>query len=156
MLHPLPEMSWFERFRDVIVHTRIGTLLTFLRQDVGSEGKDRYGGEPWILPDQASGFQSVHLRHLDIHENQIGLLFLEGLQSFDPVGRHPDRATPTFQQTHGHLLIHQVILGNQDLKTPSDPLAFFTSRWHCSPIWSSRGGMGFGPQSVPKDSGHST
>ena len=64
--------------------------------------------------DRESGLNSVHLRHLHIHQDQIEPFLLESRDGFRAVFRNPDPVASTFQQPDGHLLVHAAVFGQQD------------------------------------------
>jgi hypothetical protein len=66
--------------------------------------------------DQARGLQTVHLRHLDIHQNQLvggRLCFVQGFQAIDG---NIDGQPGTVQQLKGDFAVHRVIFGEQDTR----------------------------------------
>ena len=60
--------------------------------------------------------QSIHARHVHVHKNGIErsgrIIFHSGKRS-DTVIHNLDNVAPGFEQTADNLLVHQIVLGNQ-------------------------------------------
>ncbi|MNC45684.1 hypothetical protein D3C75_946640 [compost metagenome] len=62
----------------------------------------------------ACRFNSVHLRHLNIHEDQIIVMRAHHLNGHFPVQCHIGRVPALFKISLKQLEIHRMIFGNQD------------------------------------------
>jgi hypothetical protein len=70
---------------------------------------------PGLFPaDLRGGLQAAHLRHLDIHENQIEVTSSPLLQSFQAIRSQRDPVSHLARHTHGDFLIHEVVFGQQN------------------------------------------
>ncbi len=67
----------------------------------------------------ASRLQSVHYRHLHVHQNQIEVVVLDSVKRFLPVLRNDDLMPFLRQKADGDLLIDEPIFGQQDLQRSS-------------------------------------
>src|SRR5437870_9778228 len=66
-------------------------------------------------PDDSRGFQPIHLRHLDIHENEVKATGLEGFHRFAAVpGNHHGMTSP-LEQPDSDFLVHHIVLREQDV-----------------------------------------
>ena len=101
----------------MIVHAGGDTKLAVALHRIGGEGDDF-----WLavgrLPgaDLAGGLEPVHLRHLQIHENEIVVPALQGGNRLKAVGHRVGTVTETLKEAHGDLLVHGVVLGEQHLQ----------------------------------------
>lgn len=100
-------------------HARVHGLSHILRKGIGSHGNNR--DFPCIRPLQspypASGFISVHFRHLDIHENRIigsRSSLPEFLQRLRPIGFDCCFRPINGQQLTENLCIDGIILRDQE------------------------------------------
>jgi hypothetical protein len=59
-------------------------------------------------------FEAVHLGHLAIHEHHVRALALDLSQCLPPIAGEEHRAPEVFQHRHGDLLVHRVVLDDQD------------------------------------------
>ena len=60
---------------------------------------------------------AVHLRHLDVGDNEIGPLLLEELDRFEAVDRPPDRVARINEALLQHLRLDPAVLGDEDIDT---------------------------------------
>ena len=70
-------------------------------------------GLPLALANQARGFQSAHLGHHHVHEDQIVGFTVERLQRFEPIGSHVGPIPHLLEQTERDLLVDDVVIAQQ-------------------------------------------
>ena len=70
--------------------------------------------------DLAGCLEPVELGHLDVHEHDVILGSLEGCDGLEPVGRHVGRVAHPLEQPKRELLVHGVVLGQQDSERMAD------------------------------------
>ncbi len=113
-----------DRLRDVVVHPGREARLAILGQRVRRHRDDvRTGLLRPALANLARRVEAVELRHLDVHEDDVVGLPLERLDRFAPVRCDVGAVTELFQQASRHLLVHGVVLGEQDAQGRPRPLA---------------------------------
>ncbi len=66
------------------------------------------------LSDSGSGFEPIHVRHLDIHQHEIELLLFQRCQRLAPVFCHRHRVSLLPEQPHGQKLIDGIVSNKQD------------------------------------------
>src|SRR5437870_13005391 len=103
-----------EWLREVAAHHTRQTALALPAERVRREGYDRERPALWQGADRLRGLESVHLGHLDVHEDDVVALGGDGLHRFATVA-HDVHLVPALQQ-HGrrYLLVHGVVLRQQD------------------------------------------
>jgi len=71
-------------------------------------------GPLFALADQQRGFDPIHFRHLDIHQNQIKGVLLKSRQRFPPVlcGRYP--MSPPLQDQGGEFPVDRMVFGEEN------------------------------------------
>jgi hypothetical protein len=73
--------------------------------------------------DVCGGIKAVHFRHLDVHQNEVERLLLQGGQRFLAVGGQADLVPFLRQQNQRQPLIQGVIFHHQDAERPIDRAA---------------------------------
>jgi len=70
----------------------------------------------FLFSNQGGRLPSVHFRHLHIHQNEVeGLLLPSGQRLLSGLGEN--HRMPSFlEESHGYLLVHEVVLCEQDLE----------------------------------------
>ena len=68
------------------------------------------------IADPARGLQPVHLGHLHVHQHQVVGQGLERLDGFRAVGHGVRAQAQLLQDAQGHLLVGDVVLGQQDAR----------------------------------------
>ncbi len=76
---------------------------------------------PLALADGGGCLESVHLRHLQVHEHEIDVLAEQRLGGFASVGHHQRRVAAALQQVLGQLPVDGVVLGHQHAQPPRRP-----------------------------------
>ena len=61
-----------------------------------------------------SRLEAVHFGHLHVHKHHVETLAFECLNSLKAVIRNNDLIPLPLQESHGHGLIHRIVLGNQN------------------------------------------
>ena len=77
------QLSHDDGLGHVVVTACVDRFLLVAVESVGSKCDDR--DFRIDIPDCAGCFQSVHLRHFDVHQDQVGLLFFVNVDGFDAV-----------------------------------------------------------------------
>src|SRR5262249_47069225 len=69
------ELSGLERLGDISVHAGLQAALAVAAHRAGRDGHDGHSACAVLESrDLLDGFEAVHLRHVDIHENEVPLL----------------------------------------------------------------------------------
>ena len=78
----LEKLVSVDGFSDVAVHATFEKPLPVAHHRVRGHGDDRNvcAGSSFPPPNRRGGFQSVHQRHLDVHQNQVEALLLQSLE----------------------------------------------------------------------------
>ena len=81
------------RFRNVIVHTGLNTTFSVSNHRVRGHGDDGQMIPGFFLesPNGSCRFEAIHLRHLNVHKDQVERLLLQSGQSLFAVSRHCHR-----------------------------------------------------------------
>ena len=104
-----------DRLADVVVHAGGEAQLT-----VAGHGVRRHGGDPRTGRCRPAGtdptrrLEPVELGHLDVHEHQVVGLRLERRDRLQPVAGHVRAVAQLLEQAERELLVHRVVLGDQD------------------------------------------
>jgi len=70
--------------------------------------------------DESGGLDTIHLWHLDIHEHQIARLIFQGPQDLLTICRQVRPVAKSLQHELSYLLVHWIILGDEDVQGGSD------------------------------------
>jgi len=90
----------------------------FVGHDVGSQGDDRY---PLVEPTNLPGcFDTVHLRHMHIHQHQIGWILTETLDGLSAGHRRHDVGSGLSQYLVDQQTIEIVVLRQQHLQRAAE------------------------------------
>ena len=109
------ELAAVDRLGDVVVHAGGQTLLRIALHGVGGHGDDRHVGPAAVqAPDRGGRLEPVHLRHLDVHEDEIVGKIADRLDRFPAVGGDIDAVAQLGDQAGGDLLVDLIVLGHQD------------------------------------------
>src|SRR5258708_8550085 len=110
-----------DRLGDVRVHSGGETAFAIFFQGVRREGDD--GGSPageflglWNF---SSSFETVHLWHLDIHQDEIEFLFLRRTNRLLAIRGNGNREFALFQQAVRQDAINGVVFHQQNTKSPA-------------------------------------
>ena len=102
-------------FGNEIIHAGCQTAVSILAHCRCGHSNNGYVSTYSLFPaDFRRGLQAVHLRHLNIHENQIEIILSPLLQRFQAIPCQRDPVSHLAQHTQGDFLIHQVVFGQQD------------------------------------------
>jgi len=116
-LQRLGQGLWGNRLGDVVVHARFQAVLPIALQGVGGHCDD---GDPVLLDrglriaDVARGFEAVHLGHLYVHEHKVVVERLKRPDGFGAVGHGVRSQSQFLEDAERHLLVGDVVLGQQD------------------------------------------
>ncbi len=107
-----------DRLGEVVVHTGGDARLAVALHGVGGHGDDpdRLGaalGRDRPGADAAGGLQTVHLRHLHVHQHEVVRELLDGLHRFDAVRGDVGAVPHRFEHQERDLLVDGVVLGQQ-------------------------------------------
>ena len=98
---------------EIVLHPGIAATLFFILPDIG--GHRNNIGQVFIFKtcmNFAACFQAIHLRHLDIHENDIVSLPLQSSEDFKAIGSNISAIAHALQVLIGNLLIENIIFSN--------------------------------------------
>jgi hypothetical protein len=109
------ELLGADRLRHVVVHPGREARLAILREGVRGHGDDPRAGllRPF-RDDPPRRIQAVELGHLHVHQDDVVRLGFECRDRLQPVHRDVSAVAERFEQTQRHLLVHGVVLGEQD------------------------------------------
>src|SRR5207248_10160545 len=119
-LYSREQVRGINRLGNVVVSSGGKTTSTLADHRVGGHGDNRnvLRARPLLFTNGCGRFETVHLRHLHVHENKIKWLFLPGGQRFPP-GADRNHGMPFFlQESRSYSLVHEVVFCKQDLTTP--------------------------------------
>ena len=104
------------RLRDVVVQAGRETPLAVALHGIGRQGDDgdATGCASFLGADRARGLEAIHVGHLAIHEHQIVDGVIESRDGLPAIRDHVDVMSGLLQQAHGDLLIHPIVLGDQN------------------------------------------
>ena len=99
----------------IIVHARRQTGVAIALHGIGGHGDDHHIAlARRQAADNAGGGQSVHARHLHVHEDQIVVAALDQGDRLAAIVGHVGAMAQLGQQPHRHLLVDGVVLGHQN------------------------------------------
>ena len=111
------QLFLLKRLGNEIVHSGLNTLLSISLHGCschGNDGNARILRLRSFLTNDLRGLETVHLRHVAVHQYQI---VRNGLQRTDcllTVGRHISRKSHLFQHSLGYFLVYGIVLRHQD------------------------------------------
>jgi len=110
------EFGGANRLGDVSVHARGETVFEVAFEGVGVHGHDGDvgAGEFLALANEARGLVAVHVGHLDVHEDEVEVAGLPGLDGEKSVGGDGDGEAAFFQEADGEGLIDAIVFGKED------------------------------------------
>ena len=107
----------FNRFADVIIHaggqTQFAITLHGIRRKGDNLGLPIRGQSS---PDLATGFEPVHFRHLNVHENEMEFTGFDRGNGFNTVAHGVGPIAKALQKTQCNLLINGVIFHQKDVQ----------------------------------------
>ncbi len=81
---------------------------------------DRHGGVgAFQQPDPARRLEAVHLRHFDVHQDEVVVRLGDGLQRRGAVADDIDQMPAAPEHAGGDLLIDRIVIGHKDAQ-PAD------------------------------------
>ncbi len=104
-------------FRDVVVHAGGERSFTVAGHRVRGHREDRQTVTPWRRADPPRGFQSIHDRHLQVHQHEVVRALRGALHAQRAVLGELDVNARRAEQFEGHLLIELVVFDEQDART---------------------------------------
>ena len=111
----LRELVGTDGLGDVVVHSGREARFAILGQRVRRHGDD---AGPLLrrpaLADPARGVETVELGHLHVHQHHVVRPAFERLQSLETIPRHVGAIAELVEQPERHLLVHGVVLGQED------------------------------------------
>lgn len=83
---------------------------------VGSHGDDGHADADTALQsaDRGSGFEAVHIRHLDVHNDDVEGTVLQGGEGLAAIVGNCHLVALFFKQANGEFLINGVVFGKQN------------------------------------------
>ena len=103
-----------KRFDHVVIHSGGQTDCPVLPRGIGSQGYDLRSWTAMLRDDFPRCLQSIHDRHLDIHQDQVKGFLLQNLKRLRSVGNDHRLVSQTVQHEGDNLLIDLVVLGKED------------------------------------------
>ena len=108
-----------ERLAEVIVHASRQAQLAVAFEGVGGEGHDRrppaaVRAAALLFADRPGRLVPVHLGHLAVHEDQVEVRRAPRRHGLAAVPRDLDPQAEDRENAGDHLLVHAVVLGQQD------------------------------------------
>ena len=97
----------------MIVHAGIEAGLAVIAKGIGGHGQHGGVGVLGQAAQGTGGRQTVELRHLHVHQDQVVEVLPGQRQRLQPIASHMHLHTGCAQQLGGHSLIDQVVLGQQ-------------------------------------------
>src|SRR2546425_7043967 len=95
-LEKIVEFARADGFRQIAIHASSQALLAIAFH--GMSGQSDHGqarpGAFFRFPNRCGGFESVHFRHLHIHEHQIEAAFRERFESLAAIRSYHNAVTP--------------------------------------------------------------
>ena len=113
LLDPFDQLFAVDRLADVAVHACVQATVGIARQRVGRQGDDRHAGLLGVrqVADRSGGCQTVHDRHLNVHEHYVEILPVQGFHRLSPIASNL-HGMPAFAENIGEqLLVRRSILG---------------------------------------------
>ena len=105
------ELSRINRLGDKIVHASLCAFLAILIVDVGSHGQNGFGFPSRQCPNFPRGGESVHIRHLNVHQYQIIRLLARLRERLDTIDCLVHDHADAFKKFQRHLPVNGVVLG---------------------------------------------
>jgi len=114
------KLGGVDRFGQIVVHPRSKALFPVTLHGMSGHGNDRdmLACSLFPLTDPARGFQTVEQRHLNIHQDHVKVLPVEGFERFPAVACDQYLMAAPFEHSHCDPLIDQVVFGDQDAQGP--------------------------------------
>jgi hypothetical protein len=105
-----------DRLGDHGVHPVAQALLLVSLGSVGGKRHDGYvnSAAVFVAPDHAGSLESIDLRHLDGHKDEVVLVLLVEFVGLLAIHRQSDGPTPSAEGGANHFLVDGVVFGNQD------------------------------------------
>ncbi len=116
-LDRLAKLRRREGLRQVVIHAGCEACLAVVVRRGGCQRDDRDRRLPVILleqPDLSRGRDTIHLRHLVVHEDDRVGNPTAGLDRLDPVDDHVHPIAEHLQHPDGCNLVGAIVFGNQD------------------------------------------
>ena len=118
-LDQFPEGFRINRFGEMVIHACGQATFLFTCHGVGRDGDD---GDQSLLRILIllqgsyflSAFNAVHLRHLNVHHDQIKGVGQNAIEGLFAIGSQENLTAHFLQHGLNHLLVDGVIIGNQD------------------------------------------
>ncbi len=116
--HGVEQFAGADGFADVTVHAGLQTAFAVALHGVSGHGKDRRvsAGRRLTLADGRRRLETVHVRHLHVHEHQVEGIVLQGRDGLGAVADHHDRMPLTAEQSQGQLLVERIVLRQKDVQ----------------------------------------
>ena len=130
--HPLDcckKLGLADRFRDIVIHSRLKATIPVARHGVSRHSHDRH------LPELIAGrypaapqfagtnglrrLQAIHDRHLHVHQHQIEVLIVKQSQCFLAIRSNKHLVTSGLKKSLRKLLIDQIVFGQKNVQGDS-------------------------------------
>ena len=98
----------------MVVHACISTGRTIFSHHRRCHGNDGQGIPACFLPNAPCSLESVHLRHLYVHQHGIEVVLIEPVQRFLSVIGDRNVQPHAFEQVCSHQLVGFVVLDQQN------------------------------------------
>jgi hypothetical protein len=104
VLQQFDQLSRSNRLGDVVIHPRGQAALAVALHGMGghSDNRQALACVSFSDPDGGGRLESVHFRHLYVHQHHIKVFFIEGGQGFAPVSRYRDMVSLFLQNAAGY------------------------------------------------------
>jgi len=105
-----------KRFLQETIHTDRGAAFPNAFLYVGGQGNDRYRRQAkraFVRSDPLSRFETVHYRHVAIHQNHLVTTIRRRFAGHQTIGGNIDTVTAKLQHLLGHGLIYRIVIRQQ-------------------------------------------
>ncbi len=102
-------------FGDIVIHAGFEAKIPIAFHGAGGHGDDGQIRQLQLSPDQASGFDAIHFRHLYVHQHRMIIAaFAQMLDSLGTIVHNIERDTDVAENFGNHLLVGLMVFNEQD------------------------------------------
>src|SRR6516162_6173318 len=113
------QLAWAERLWHVVITTRRSRLLLFITERIRGDGDNRDRSQRRIAFDSARSGVTIHDRHLNIHQDEIGPLLCNGRERLLAVFRLGDLIVGRGKHVANDLATIRLVLDHQNALAPA-------------------------------------